>query len=184
MFVAGPFHVGAAGPPGLPGQNGTAGSNGSNGTNGTNGRNGTNGTNGTTWDDEWDSLNATFVPTGDLAYLAVSSDGCHAVGYGANYCVINVTNTCRPEEAEIAQPAWACKNWEFALDSVSYTNNASFYFEGADPSLGYGIGWGQTVMVQLWFQTIVYGEYASGTTAPTPPTLTPTIDLGFAEVSP
>lgn len=189
MFVAGSIHPGATGPQGTAGQNGTAGASGANGTsgapgtNGSNGQNGTDGTNGTTWISQWYGFNASFLPTGNLTYLAVSVEGCTGVGSGAYYCTVNVSNTCGPKDTALIQPAWACKNYEFALVNVSYAINGSFYFAGSNPSLGYALGWGQSIEIQLWFQTIVCGVYASGSSAPTVPTLTPAVELGFAQVA-
>jgi Collagen triple helix repeat (20 copies) len=172
---------GAAGHNGANGANGTNGRNGTNGTSGSNGQNGTNGHNGTTWMPLWYGFDPTPQYTGTLTYLTITDIGCTDAGQGANYCLFNVTNTCGPESGVHAE--WACADWYYGLVNVSYPVNGSFYFTGSDPSLGYAIGWGQTVTVQLWFQTVVYTEYASGSTPPNVPTLTPTIDLGFAEVS-
>lgn len=189
LMRAGIVHVGPigpqgpAGPAGARGTNGTNGGSGTSGGNGTNGTNGTNGRNGTSWIQLWYGFVPTFEYVGTLTYLTVSNLGCMSVGSGANYCSFNVTNTCTPESPVGVHVAWACENWYFGLANLSYPVNSWFCFAGADPSLGYAIGWGQTVTVQLWFQTVVYAEYASGSVAPTVPTLTPMIKLGFAEVS-
>jgi len=185
---AGP--AGPAGPAGAPGQNGHDGANGTNGQNGsagangqngTAGLNGTNGVNGTTWTPLWYAFAPTFESVGALTYLEVTPTGCSDMGQGANYCLINVTNTCGPEAG--LHTAWACASSYYALVNVSYPINGTFYFTGADPSLGYALGWGQSVTIQLWFQTVVFSEYASGAPAPVAPVLAPVIDLGFAAVS-
>ena len=187
VMEPGVFHTPAAGPQGPTGPSGTAGhngahgGNGTNGLNGTNGQNGTNGNNGTTWLTLWYGLNPTFQATGALTYLTVVEAGCTDAGQGAYYCLVSVTNTCGPESGVHAE--WACAAWYYGLANVSFPVNGSFCFTGSDPSLGYAVGWGQTVTVQLWFQTIVYGEYASGSSPPSVPTLTPVVELGFAEVS-
>jgi hypothetical protein len=174
---------GPAGPGGGDGKNGTNGSNGTNGLNGGNGTNGTSGQNGTTWLPLWYGFDATFQFTGALTYLSVTELGCSDAGQGANYCTFNITNTCGPESPSGIQVEWACEDSYYALTNVSFAVNSWFCFSGSDPSLGYEIGWGQAVTVQLWFQTDIYGVYASGSTPPSAPELTPVIDLGFAEVS-
>jgi hypothetical protein len=174
---------GPAGPAGATGTNGTNGGSGTNGGNGTDGTNGTNGQNGTSWIPLWYAFDPTFEDVGTLTYLTVSDLGCASAGSGANYCSFNVTNTCAPESSAGIHVLWACESWYYALANVSYSVNSWFCFAGSDPSLGYAIGWGQTVTVQLWFQTVVFEEYAAGSPPPNVPSLTPTIDLGFAEVS-
>jgi hypothetical protein len=182
-----PGHDGSNGTNGANGRNGSNGAsgangrNGSNGLNGTDGRNGTNGTNGTTWIPLWYGFNPSYSYSGALTYLTVTALGCTNVGQGANYCLFNVTDVCGPESEIHAE--WACADWYYSLVNVSFAVNGSFYFTGCDPSLGYAIGWGHTVTWQLWFQTVIYAEYASGSPPPNERTLTPSIVLGFAQVS-
>jgi hypothetical protein len=111
----------------------------------------------------------------------VTPKGCTDVGQGANYCLVNVTNTCGPETG--IQTEWACAAGYYALINVSYPVSRTFCFTGSDPSMGCAPGWGQSVTIQLWFQRVVYTDYASGSAAPPVPTLSPVIGLGLAEVS-
>lgn len=175
-------HNGANGANGTNGKNGVNGTNGSNGTNGVNGTNGTNGKNGTTWLTAWYDFAPTFRATGTLTYLNVTPGSCASAGEGYYVCQVNITNTCGPESASEIHAAWACADWYYALVNVSFPANDSYFFVGSDPSLGYALGWGQSVTAELWFQVVPYEEYASGSAAPAVPTLTPTISLGFAEV--
>lgn len=126
---------GASGNPGLPGANGTPGPPGPAGPQGPAGRNGSNGS-----PSSYANFSASFVLTGAVLGLNLTSSGCVGEGYGTQMCTLNVSNS-------------ADRNLTVVGLNYSFTNR--FYYGGADPTLGsIGVPPDGSVAFELWFQVV------------------------------